>query len=169
MSIQYNNFIRDSIDKSIHIQLPYDVAIEVRMFTFYQLLSEKQKRLYAANEALKLGYGGISYIARVLNCDRKTINRGITELTHPEMIENDRERAKGGGRKKSIDSIPDLDEKFLGVLRDYTAGDPMDEKIRWTNQTLLQIADKLKETGIEISKKIVKQLFKRHGYIKRKA
>ncbi len=64
----------DSEVKSCDIQFPYDITIEVQMNTFYQFLSEKQKRLYAANEALKLGYGGISHIASVLNCDRKTIS-----------------------------------------------------------------------------------------------
>ncbi len=115
------------------------------------------------------GIKGKLFIASVLQCDRKTIYRGVTELTHPEMIEKDRERAKGGGRKQSIDSIPELDEKFFDVLWNYTAGDPMDDKIRWTNLTHQQIADKLKEAGIEVSRKIVKQLFKKHGYKKRKA
>ncbi len=139
------------------------------MVIFYQILSEKDKRLYAANEALRLGYGGIRYISQVLDCDRKTIYKGITELKHPDMIEKDRVRTIGGGRKQSINCIPDVHEKFLEVLWDYTAGDPMDEKIRWTNLTHQQIADKLKEKGIDISRKIVKQLFKKHGYKKRKA
>ena len=55
------------------------------------------------------------------------------------------------------------------LIWNHTAGDPMDEKVRWTNLTHQQIADKLKEEGVEVSKKIVKQLFKRHGYVKRKA
>jgi len=169
MKTIYYDSMQDSDDKNCGIQFPYDITIEIQMNTFYQFLSEKQKRLYAANEALKLGYGGISYIASVLNCDRKTIYRGITELRHPETIEKDRVRAEGGGRKQSIDTIPDLDEKFMDVLRNYTAGDPMDEKIRWTNLTHSQIAGKLKESGIEVSRKIVKRLFKKHGYKKRKA
>ena len=46
----------------------------------------------------------------------------------------------------------------------------MDETVRWTNLSHQQIADKLKENdGIEISRNIVKQLFKKHGYKKRKA
>jgi len=169
MSTKNKNSTQDSNDKSCYIQFPYNVKIEVQMFNFQQLLSEKDKRLYAACEALKLGYGGINYIASVLKCDRKTIYRGITELKNPKMIENDRVRAKGGGRKLSINSIPNLDEKFLGILRNYTAGDPMDDTIRWTNLTHQQISDKLKEAGIEVSRKIVKQLFKKHGYKKRKA
>ena len=139
------------------------------MTILYQTLSEKDQRLYAAAEALKLGYGGIMYISSVLKCDRKTIYKGIWELNHPENILKNGIRVKGGGRKQSINSIPDLDEKFLDVIRNYTAGDPMDGKIRWTNLTHQQIADKLKEVGVEISRKIVKKLFKKHGYKKRKA
>ena len=100
----------------------------------------------------------------------KTIHRGISELKHPDKIENDRIRTKGGGRKRSIERIPNLSEKFLKILKDYTAGDPMDETIRWTNLSHQQIADKLNENdGIKISRNIVKQLFKLHGYKKRKA
>lgn len=169
MKTKQNNSSQGSNKKINILQFPYSQTIEIRMVAFYKLLSEKHKRLYAANEALKLGYGGITYIANVLHCDRNTIRRGISELKNPETIEKNKNRAKGGGRKKSIDCIPGIDEKFLNVLRDYTAGDPMDEKVRWTNLTLQQIADKLKKEGINISKKIVKQLFKRHGYTKRKA
>lgn len=169
MRTKHNKSTHDSNGQSCAIQFPYKPTTEVQMATLHKLLSEKHKRLYAASEALKLGHGGVSYIARILNCDRKTIYRGVSELKNPETIEKDKIRVKGGGRKKSIDTIPNIDEKFLGVLKDYTAGDPMDEKVRWTNLTLQQIADKLKETGINVSKKIVKQLFKRHGYTKRKA
>jgi len=93
----------------------------------------------------------------------------MAELKHPDVIEKGRVRAVGGGRKQSIDSIPGLHKNFLEVLWDYTAGDPMDEQIRWTDLTCWQIVDKLKEKGIDVSGKIVKQLFKKHGYKKRKA
>jgi hypothetical protein len=170
MSTQNSDSKNDSNNRKLYIQFPYSRAIEKRMLCFYQLLSEKDRRLYAATEALKLSHGGISYVARVLKCDRKTIHRGISELKNPDKIENNGIRAKGGGRKRSIETIPNLSEKFLKVLRDYTAGDPMDDTIRWTNLTHQQIADKLKEDdGIEVSRRIVKQLFKKHGYKKRKA
>ena len=104
-------------------------------FLLYSLYSEKFRRLYAAAEALKLGYGGISYISRLLGCDRNTIIRGMLELNNPESIEEDRIRTTGGGRKTSLESIPDLDVNFLEVIFVYTAGDPMDEKIRWTHLT----------------------------------
>jgi hypothetical protein len=147
----------------------YEPLKENVMKNFYNQLSEKDKRLYAGAEAIKLPYGGITYIAELFECDRKTVSRGILEVQTPDLIDKDRIRKKGGGRKTSIETIPHLDEKFITVLGNHTAGDPMDEKIRWTNLTHQQIADKLKEEGVEVSKKIVKQLFKRHGNVKRKA
>ena len=50
--------------KSTNTISPYDRSIELNMILLYSLYSEKDRRLYAAAEALKLGYGGISYISR---------------------------------------------------------------------------------------------------------
>ena len=148
---------------------PYNPFEETTMKTVYNQFSEKDSRLYAGAEAIKLPHGGITYIADLFGCDRKTVSRGILEITNSEQIEKDRIRKKGGGRKTSLVTIPDINEKFIKVIWDHTAGDPMDEKIRWTNLTCQQIADRLKEEGVEVSKKIVKKLFKKHGYVKRKA
>ena len=59
---------------------PYPAAIEELMKKLYQTLSEKDQRRYAAIEALKLGHGGQSYIARLLGCSRTTIAEGIKDL-----------------------------------------------------------------------------------------
>jgi len=40
--------------------------IEIKMRDFYNSLSEKDRRRYAAIEAEKLGYGGASYIRQLL-------------------------------------------------------------------------------------------------------
>jgi hypothetical protein len=50
------------------------------MKKLYQTLSEKDKRRYAAGEALKLGSGGQSYIAQLLRCSRHTIAEGVKAL-----------------------------------------------------------------------------------------
>jgi glycerol kinase len=97
------------------------------------------------------------------------VSQGIIELKNSWQIATDGVRKTGGGRKKSIEAIADINDKFIKVIWDHTAGDPMDEKIRWTNLTHQEIADRLKDEGIEVSKKIVKNLFKKHGYVKRKA
>lgn len=66
---------------------PYDDAVEDRMFMFYNSLSEKDKRRYAAIEVLKLPYGGRSYIHNILNCSYPTIDAGIEDLKRDEIFE----------------------------------------------------------------------------------
>jgi hypothetical protein len=150
---------------------PYSKEAEELIKDTYLQLSEKDRRIYAAVEALKLPRGGKSYISRLLGCSRNTIRRGIKELKEtaqrPE-IEN-RIRRKGGGRPSSIETIENIDEVFLKVIDDYIAGDPMDESIRWTNLSRNKIAAKIQEEGIDISVTVVKKLLKKHGFAKRKA
>jgi hypothetical protein len=78
-----------------------NVAVtEKRMRDFAQTLSEKDSRRFAAIEAAQRGYGGIVYIAGVLGCSTKTIERGIKEL---DQLQDDpaagRVRRPGAGRK----------------------------------------------------------------------
>ena len=68
-------------------------------------LSEKEKRHYAALEALKLGYGGKTYISILLNISRTTIEKGILELKDSSFyaqIPQNKQRRSGGGRKKIL-------------------------------------------------------------------
>jgi hypothetical protein len=78
-----------------------DPAIEQRMRDFAQTLSEKDRRRFAAIEAVQRGFGGSVYIAGVLGCSTKTIERGLKEL---DQLPNDpaagRVRRPGAGRKK---------------------------------------------------------------------
>ena len=71
----------------------------------YSRLSEKDRRLYSAVEAIKLGHGGITYISKVLAVDRKTIRQGKKELFSLEEsrqnLPTQKQRRKGGGRKKN--------------------------------------------------------------------
>ena len=43
-------------------------------------LNERQRRLWAASEALSFGYGGISTVARATGLSRITITRGIKDI-----------------------------------------------------------------------------------------
>ena len=78
-----------------------DPATEKRLRDFAQTLSEKDSRRFAAIEAAQRGYGGIVYVAGVLGCSTKTIERGLKELDH---LQDDpaagRVRRPGAGRKK---------------------------------------------------------------------
>lgn len=147
----------------------YTPELETEMRAFYQSLSEKDRRRYAAIEARKLGYGGHSYIATVLGCERHSVATGGAELRDPMALEQLGIRQPGGGRKPSLASVPELEATFLQVLRDHTAGSPTDEKIKWTNLTRREIIAGLKEHGLTVSATVVRQLLVKHDYRRRKA
>jgi hypothetical protein len=80
---------------------PWDTAIEKTVRDFYHTLSEKDRRRFAAVQARQLGYGGVRYMAEVVGCSRRTMERGFSEL---DVLPHDpaagRVRRPGAGRKK---------------------------------------------------------------------
>ena len=151
------------------MQPPYSIEIEKQMQEVFDHLSEKDKRLYAGVEALKFPYGGISYIAQLFSCSRNTIRRGINELKEKATIPKKRDRKAGGGRKQAINKQTDINDVFLSILIEHTAGDPMDETKKWTNLTCAKIGSLLAEEGFKVSRNIVRKLLKKNDYVKRKA
>lgn len=85
----------------------FDEITVARMQSFFRTLSEKDQRRYSALEAQRLGHGGISYVAGILECSTKTISRGIDEL---DELDDDpaagRVRRPGAGRKKRLPRTP---------------------------------------------------------------
>lgn len=76
---------------------PYTARVEERMKAFYDSLSEKDRRRYAALEAEKLGHGGVEYVSQVLGSDPKTMRRGRDDVSRlPEDEAEGRVRKKGG-------------------------------------------------------------------------
>jgi hypothetical protein len=148
---------------------PYSEEVERHIITTYNLLSEKDRRLYLAVEAIKLPKGGISYLSMLVNCSRTIIHDGLKELNEPELLPHSSIRKKGGGRKLAIETIPNINEVFHRVIEDSTAGDPMDGNIKWTNLSLKQISKRMANLGISVSTTVVKKLLKEHGFKKRKA
>jgi len=150
----------------------YPPEIERVMKKYYISLNEKDQRRYAAVEALKLGFGGQSYIAKVLGCSEKTVSHGIAELAQlPEEGEYEPAiRRAGGGRKGYAVHHTNIDAQFLEVLKGHTAGDPMDEKVVWTDLTPQEIAKLLeKEHQVKVSKSVIHKLLRKHNYRRRKA
>jgi transcriptional antiterminator len=78
-----------------------DADNEKRMRDFAATLTEKDRRRFAAFEAKQQGYGGIEYIADIIGCSRRTIERGIEELDHLDQDPAAGQvRRPGAGRKK---------------------------------------------------------------------
>ena len=69
------------------------------------MLNEKQRRLYAGLESLKLGYGGDQRIAEFLGMDPHTVAKGRRELLEQDLAV-DRIRKSGGGRKRAEKKRP---------------------------------------------------------------
>ena len=147
----------------------YPSQVEQQMQQFYHSLSEKDRRRYAAIEAVKLGWGGLTYISQLFGCDYYTIRFGIEELNEPSAMNLKGIRRPGGGRKSAVEKIKGLDEAFMRVIAQYTAGSPMDEQLKWTNLTRQEIVQLLRQEGITVSVTVVAQLLEKHNYRQRKA
>jgi len=87
-----------------------DLAAEEAKATillFCSMLDERQRRLYAGLESLKLGHGGDAHIASLLGMDPHTVARGRQELISGDLS-HDRVRAAGGGRLPQEKKRPKL-------------------------------------------------------------
>jgi len=86
--------------------MPYPRAVEHQMKRFFDSLSEKDRRRYAAVEATKLGHGGQEYIAQLFALDPKTVRRGLDELDHLPDDDPQRVRKKGADVGAAATSSP---------------------------------------------------------------
>ena len=92
---------------AVALTKPWDAAIEKTMRDFYQTLSEKDRRRFAAVQTRQFGHGGVRYIAEVLGCSRRTIERGLVELEDlPHDPAAGQVRRPGAGRKKKSCPTP---------------------------------------------------------------
>ena len=73
--------------------------LKAALIIFFSTLDEKQRRLYAGYESLKIGHGGDKRISELLDLDQKTVARGRQELLGGK-VNVDSIRKSGGGRKQ---------------------------------------------------------------------
>ena len=155
----------------------YEAVHEEAMRLYYRSLPDDHRRRYAAIEALKIGYGGVAYVARVLGMSRRTIHTGIRELEqmgnddpdHPQRPSGDADRVRrpGGGRAPITERNPLLKSVLQEVLEVHSAGSPTDERVRWTDLKPLQLAQRLLEHGIEVSRNTAATLLDQAGFRRR--
>jgi len=94
---------------------PIDETSLVHMCHFFQTLSEKDQRRYAAVEAQRLGHGGITYVADLLGCSTKTISRGIDEL---DQMQDDQDlRLRKIAKVIVGGESPDRDTQFKNIAQ----------------------------------------------------
>lgn len=73
--------------------------LKAAIILFFSLLDERQRRIYAGLESLKLGHGGDQRIADLFNLDRGTVAKGRDELLTRDIEIEARLRKPGAGRK----------------------------------------------------------------------
>lgn len=122
--------------------------------------NEKQQRLYAASEALRIGFGGISKISRETGISRVTITFGIKQL-HAGVAQDGRIRKVGAGRKPLSYRQADIVRETC-VIAD-PKGNP-GNPIRWTSYSMEHIANALKDKGYTISPMSVYRILKTNGF-----
>jgi transposase len=122
-------------------------------------LNELQWRIYLGTEAEKIGFGGVSIVARDSGSDRKTIRKGKIDMQQPSSKE--RVRKAGGGRKKLTDTDATLVTDLEAVLE--PKGDPM-SLVRWTTQSLATLVDVLTDKKHTIKKSALAEILASLGF-----
>jgi len=128
-------------------------------------LDERSRRIWGAIEALSLGYGGISTVARATDMSIERIRRGIQDLKNSTENEEKprRIRVSGGGRKPINLSDPDLIPALESLIEPSTRGNP-ESPLRWTCKSTRTLSTELKKQGHTICASSVAKLLKNLGY-----
>ena len=129
------------------------------------ILNERIRRHFAAAEALAIGYGGITLVAKATGISRRAITAGCKEIQNINKgdLATQNIRKKGAGRKRAIDSQPLLLPELEKMIEPYTRGDP-ESPLRWTCKSVRNLSDELKKRGFKASHNLVAELLKEAGY-----
>jgi transposase len=139
----------------------------------YQLLrphlDEASMRLFAAADALVLGRGGPSLVAKATGLSRTTIYAGFKELNQSALASDSlpkttrRIRRSGGGRKRLTEKNPVLLRALDKLVDPITRGDP-ESALRWTCKSTTKLAKELQTQGHKASQRTVWMLLDQLGY-----
>lgn len=125
-------------------------------------LGERGRRLWAANEALSFGAGGIRAVAEALHMSTVTLLQGKRELQTQAGCADTvgvpgRQRRPGGGRKSALEKQPQVLQAIERIVDPATRGDPM-APLKWTSKSLSHIVSELRQHGYAISATTVRKL-----------
>ena len=136
--------------------------LEKKFTTIWPHLDERAKRLFAANEARQLGYGGITKVSRACGLSRVTITRAMVELDEAP-IEAARIRRSGGGRRNLVDTDPGLKDALEKLVEPLSRGDP-ESPLRWTIKSTRTLAEEMKAEAHPLSHEKVAQILRSMDY-----
>jgi hypothetical protein len=128
-----------------------------------KFLDERGRRLFAANEAMAQGHGGVTATAAATGLARSTINRGIAELRSGHNHIGERVRRPGGGRKSAVVHQPGLPAALETLIEDAIRGDPS-SPLRWVSRSLRHLVKALAAQGFRASQRVVANLLREMNY-----
>ena len=140
-----------------------ELAIQDSYKALILYLNERLVRLWAASEAKRYGYGGISAVHRATGIDHKTIRKGLKELESEIKLTSDKIRACGGGRKSLKENLPGIDNELTKVIESSTRGDP-ESLLLWTSKSTYKLVEALSLAGYKVSQTSVHKMLKAKGY-----
>ena len=76
---------------------------------------------------------------------------------------------KRGGRKQASEAMPQLEDNFIEVVSDHTAGDPAREDVVWTYLSSTEISQQLARLGTPVSPDTVRGMLDQFGFHRRQA
>jgi hypothetical protein len=126
-------------------------------------LDERGRRLYAANEAMALGRGGVMAVAAATGIARSTINGGMVGLRAARNEIGRGIRRPGAGRKREVERQPGLLAALEAVIEDAIRGDP-EAPLRWVSRSQRNIAEALRRQGFKVSQRLIGQLLREQKY-----
>jgi hypothetical protein len=134
-----------------------------KLSSIWPHLDERTHRLMAANEAISLGYGGVSLVHRACGLSRKAILKGVREIEAGVALPQGRIRRPGAGRKAITVSDPELLEALDEMIEGHTRGDPQ-SPLRWICKSTRVIARTLSKHKHPVSHMKVAQLLHEQNY-----
>lgn len=130
-------------------------------------LDERRIRLWCAAKARSYnrinGRGGVTAVHQATGVSRRRIYQGMKDIATPEVLDKDRIRKPGAGRKKTIELQPDILETLDSLVDPDSRGDP-ENPLRWTSKSTYKIADELNSQGFKVSHSQVGKLLTHLDY-----
>ena len=128
-------------------------------------LNERSRRLWAANEAMELGWGGVTAVARATKLSPTTILSGMGELKGPRRaaLPPERVRQPGGGRKRVVTRDPSLQPTLEALVEPTSRGEP-ESPLRWTIKSTRVLVAELVRQKHPVSYHTVGALLNEAGY-----
>lgn len=131
-------------------------------------LNERLRRLWAASEAVGIGWGGITAVAEATGLSRATIRAGIDDAhasRHDpgEDLRGDPVRRAGGGRPLLTQADRSLLQDLEGLMNAILS-EGSEPLLRWTCKSVRTLAGELRGLGHRISYHTVAKLLHELGY-----